>query len=62
LELREGIYGQNFYLFHPHREDKPKAVNVSNLICDVFGEVKPETLNVGQVALTEVLEEDSLPF
>lgn len=43
-------------------KDKPKAVNVSNLICDVFDEVKPETLKVGQVNLTEVLEEDSLPF
>ncbi len=43
-------------------KDKPKAVNVSSLICDAFGEVKSETVKLGQVTMTEMLEEDGLPF
>ena len=43
-------------------KDKPKAVNVSNLITDAFGAVEPETLKVGQMTMTEVLDDGDLPF
>lgn len=43
-------------------KDKPKAINVSNLITDVFGKVEPKTLKVGQITLTEVLDDGELPF
>lgn len=43
-------------------KDKPKAINVSNLITDVFGKVEPKTLKVGQITMTEVLDDEDLPF
>ncbi|MBR4420724.1 MAG: hypothetical protein IKT32_07555, partial [Clostridia bacterium] len=39
-------------------KDKPKPINVGSLICNAFGEIEPEVIKVGQVTLTEVLDED----
>ena len=43
-------------------KDKPKAVNVSNLICNVFEEIKPKVIIQGKMTLTEVLDDGNLPF
>lgn len=43
-------------------KDKPAPINVSDLICDVFTEVKPEVITQGQMKLTEVLDDGKLPF
>ena len=43
-------------------KDKPEPINVSNLICDVFDEVKPEVVKQGQITLTEVFDDGRLPF
>ncbi len=47
---------------HEYYKDKPKPINVSSLICDMFEEVKPEVIKNGQISMTEVLDEDKLPF
>lgn len=43
-------------------KDKPKPINVSDLICNVYDVVKPEELKVGQITLSEVLDEDIDPI
>ncbi len=49
-------------IFAKYRKELSGVKVVSSLICDAFGEVKPETLKLGQVTMTEMLEEDGLPF
>ena len=41
-----------------------KPIKVSSLICDVFEEIEPTTIQVGQVTLTEIIDDDDgqLPF
>lgn len=43
---------------HEYYKDKPKPIKVSSLITDVFGEIKPDVKTLGQVTLTEVLDDE----
>ncbi len=48
---------------YEYYKDKPKPVNVNNLICDLFGEIKPDVIVQGKMVLTEIVgDEDKLPF
>ena len=54
------IIPNNTYEYY---KDKPKPVNVNNLICDLFGEIKPDVIVQDKMVLTEIVgDEDKLPF
>jgi len=44
-------------------KDKPKPVNVNNLICNVFDEIVPDKIVQGNMELKEIIDdENKLPF
>ncbi len=48
---------------YEYYKDKPKPVNVNNLICDLFGEIKPDVIVQDKMVLTQIVgDEDRLPF